>query len=119
MIAITAEALGEEEDEEELEEEVGTRFAATPAVLGACFVGCVLLLTGLPPLSGFVAKLALLAALFAPAEQGATSGIPVANWVFIALLLLFRPDGPARTVARRYSRLLGPYRRGRSAHPLG
>lgn len=88
VIAITAEALGEEEDEEELEEEVGTRFAATPAVLGACFVGCVLLLTGLPPLSGFVAKLALLTALFAPAEQGATSGIPTANWVFIALLLL-------------------------------
>ena len=38
------------------------------AVLGICFVVCALLLVGLPPLSGFVAKLALLAALFAPAE---------------------------------------------------
>jgi multicomponent K+:H+ antiporter subunit D len=46
-----------------------------------------LLLIGLPPLSGFVAKLALLAALFTLAE-GATAGIPLANWVFTALLLL-------------------------------
>lgn len=87
VIATTAEALGEE-DGEGGEAEVGAGFAGTPAVLGACFVGCALLLTGLPPLSGFVAKLALLAALFAPAEQGATAGVPFANWVFTALLLL-------------------------------
>ena len=47
-----------------------------------------MLLIGLPPLSGFVAKLALIAALLAPAGQGATAGIPVANWTFTALLLL-------------------------------
>jgi multicomponent K+:H+ antiporter subunit D len=87
VIAITAETLGEE-DGEGGEAEVGTGFAGTAAVLGACFVGCALLLIGLPPLSGFVAKLALLAAVLAPAEQGATAGIPVANWVFTALLLL-------------------------------
>jgi multicomponent K+:H+ antiporter subunit D len=87
VIAITAEALGEE-NEEGGEAEVGTGFAGTPAVLGACFVGCALLLIGLPPLSGFVAKLALLAAILAPAEQGATAGIPAANWVFMTLLLL-------------------------------
>jgi multicomponent K+:H+ antiporter subunit D len=87
VIAITAETLGEE-DGEGGEAEVGTGFAGTPAVLGACFIGCALLLIGLPPLSGFVAKLALLAAVLAPAEQGATAGIPVANWVFTALLLL-------------------------------
>ena len=87
VIAITAETLGEENGEGG-EAEVGTGFAGTPAVLGACFIGCALLLIGLPPLSGFVAKLALLAAVLAPAEQGATAGIPVANWVFTALLLL-------------------------------
>ena len=87
LIAVTAEALGEEADEEG-EAEVGTGFPGTPAVLGACFVGCALLLIGLPPLSGFVAKLAMLAALFAPAGHGATAGIPLANWVFTALLLL-------------------------------
>ena len=87
VIAVTAEALGEE-DGEEGEAEVGTGFAGTPAVLGACFVGCALLLIGLPPLSGFVAKLAMLAAVLAPAGQSATAGIPVANWAFTALLLL-------------------------------
>ena len=87
VIATTAEALGEE-DGEGAEAEAGVGFAGTPAVLGACFFGCALLLIGLPPLSGFVAKLALLAALFTPAKQGATAGIPLANWVFTALLLL-------------------------------
>ena len=87
LIAITAEAL-DEGAEDAGEAEVGTGFAGTPAVLGACFVGCALLLTGLPPLSGFVAKVAMLAAVFAPAEQGARAGIPIANWAFTAFLLL-------------------------------
>jgi multicomponent K+:H+ antiporter subunit D len=87
VIAVTAEALGEEADHE-AEGEGGTGFPGTLAVLGVCFVGCALLLIGLPPLSGFVAKLALLAALLAPAGQGAAAGIPVANWTFTALLLL-------------------------------
>jgi len=87
LIAVTAEALGEEADEE-AEGEGGTGFPGTLAVLGACFAACALLLIGLPPLSGFVAKLALIAALLAPAGQGATAGIPVANWAFTALLLL-------------------------------
>ncbi|CAN5119690.1 monovalent cation/H+ antiporter subunit D [soil metagenome] len=87
VIAVTAEALGEEADHE-AEGEGGTGFPGTLAVLGACFAGCALLLIGLPPFSGFVAKLALIAALLAPAGQGATAGIPVANWTFTALLLL-------------------------------
>jgi multicomponent K+:H+ antiporter subunit D len=87
LIAVTAETLGEEADEE-AEGEGGTGFPGTLAVLGACFAACALLLIGLPPLSGFVAKLALIAALLAPAGQGATAGIPVANWAFTALLLL-------------------------------
>src|SRR6185436_10962055 len=52
------------------------------------FVGCALLLTGLPPLSGFIAKLAMLAALLSPAAADATAGVPVANWGFTALLVL-------------------------------
>jgi multicomponent K+:H+ antiporter subunit D len=87
LIAVTAETLDEEADGE-AEAEGGTGFPGTLAVLGACFVGCALLLIGLPPLSGFVAKLALLAALLAPAGQGAAAGIPIANWTFTALLLL-------------------------------
>jgi multicomponent K+:H+ antiporter subunit D len=87
LIALTAETL-DQEDGEEAEASGGLGFSGTPAVLGACFVACALLLIGLPPFSGFVAKLALLAALFAPAGPGATEGIPAANWIFTALLLV-------------------------------
>ncbi len=87
VIAITAETLSLETDEG-AEEEGGAGFSAAPAVLGACFVGCALLLIGLPPLSGFVAKLAMLAALMGPAGQGGAVGIPPASWAFVALLVL-------------------------------
>lgn len=87
LIAVTAETLGEDTGEE-AEAEGGTATPGTIAVLGACFAGCALLLIGLPPLSGFIAKLALLAALLAPAGQGAGAGLPVANWTLAVLLLL-------------------------------
>ena len=87
LIAVTAETLRAEADEE-AGSEVGMGFPGTLAILGAGFVACALLLIGLPPLSGFVAKLALLAALFAPAGEGAAAGLSPANWTFIVLLLL-------------------------------
>ena len=87
LIAVTAETLHAEPDEV-AGSEAGMGFPGTLAILGAGFVACALLLIGLPPLSGFVAKLALLAALFAPAGEGASAGISPANWVFIVLLLL-------------------------------
>ena len=88
LIAVTAEAMGAEPDEEDAATEGGIGFPGTLALLGACFVACALLLIGLPPLSGFVAKLALLAALFAPAGEGVAARLSVANWSFIVLLLL-------------------------------
>ena len=67
VLAVTREAFGkgEEEDPEE-RDEVGIPIPGTIAVLGIGFMACALLLAGLPPLSGFLAKLAILAPLFGP-----------------------------------------------------
>ncbi len=86
VLAVTMEAYGDEMDEEEAGEEVGVAIPATLAVLSACFVACGLLLAGLPPLSGFVAKFALLSTMIGSETQaGAVPGIV---WVLVAMLLL-------------------------------
>jgi multicomponent K+:H+ antiporter subunit D len=79
MLAITAEAFGSFESEER--EEIGVAIPASWAVLGLSFVACALLLAGLPPLPGFVAKLSLLDALLRP------DPIDPATWALMALLM--------------------------------
>lgn len=88
VLAVTMEAYGDDMDEDDVEEEVGVTIPATLAVLGTCFACCGLLLAGLPPLSGFIAKFAILTALFNPQGIGAESSIPAAAWVLIALIIL-------------------------------
>ncbi len=88
MLAITAEAFGGFEAEDR--EEIGVAIPATWAVLGLSFVACVLLLAGLPPLPGFVAKLVLLDALLRPEPIGPST------WLLLALLIL---SGLATVVA--------------------
>jgi multicomponent K+:H+ antiporter subunit D len=51
------------------------------ALLGLCFAGAALLIAGLPPLPGFVAKFALLAALLD------ADPVPAAVWTLLALVL--------------------------------
>jgi len=80
LLAITAEAFGSFESEEH--EEVGVAIPATWALLGLSFVCCVLLLAGLPPLPGFIAKLALLDALLD------SDPILPSAWVLLVLLVL-------------------------------
>src|SRR3546814_3319393 len=64
MLAVTREAFGEfEEVEAEDEVDVGNPVPATMAILGICFMSCAVLLAGLPPLSGFVAKIAIITGL--------------------------------------------------------
>lgn len=87
ILAVTAEAFGGD-DEDEQDEEVGAPLPGTLAVLGICFAGCAVLLAGLPPLSGFIAKLAMLISLFAPSVDGVSASIPTASWIFTALLIL-------------------------------
>jgi multicomponent K+:H+ antiporter subunit D len=84
MLAVTREAYGEDEDEEE--EEIGIAVPATLAILGICFTGCALVLAGLPPLSGFIAKFAILTAVLNPSSPD--NGIPVVGWMLLAALMV-------------------------------
>jgi multicomponent K+:H+ antiporter subunit D len=49
------------------------------------FVCCVLLVSGLPPLPGFLAKFALLATIV---QSAATNGAPVSTWVLCGAIIL-------------------------------
>jgi multicomponent K+:H+ antiporter subunit D len=55
------------------------------AFLGMVFVCCVLLVSGLPPLPGFLAKFALLATAMQAAPG---TGIPASTWVLCGAILL-------------------------------
>jgi multicomponent K+:H+ antiporter subunit D len=83
MLAVTREIYGEE-DEMGNSAEVGIAIPATMGILGSAFIGCGLIISGLPPLSGFIAKLALLAAAM-NAQPGAVSAVA---WIFLILLIL-------------------------------
>lgn len=87
MLAVTREAFGDpEESEAEDDAAVGIPLPATMAMLGISFLSCATLLAGLPPLSGFVAKFALLAGLFQ--SVGPADSVAASTWAFVALLIL-------------------------------
>jgi len=69
---------------------VGQVIPWTMAFLGLSFIACALLIIGMPPLSGFIAKLALINALFNPEGLGNAPEQPLgpAAWAFLALLIL-------------------------------
>ncbi len=79
---MTLEAFGDDEEKEI--EPVGIAFPATMAILGIGFAFCALLLAGLPPLSGFIAKFLMLTALFQLPDLSADA----TPWVLMALLLV-------------------------------
>ncbi|KXF78476.1 cation:proton antiporter [Paramesorhizobium deserti] len=87
VLAVTMEAYGDEY-EDAVDEEVGLAIPATLAILGACFVVCGILLTGLPPFSGFVAKFLLVASIFNPTGLGASAEISPTDWILVALIIL-------------------------------
>lgn len=81
VLAVTVEALGD--DDEEVEP-VGIAFPATMAILGVGFAACALLLAGLPPLTGFIAKFMMLNAVF----QAEGAGSDARTWILLGVLLL-------------------------------
>ena len=95
ILAVTAEAFGAQDDEED----VGTAIPAPTALLGLAFVACGIMLAGLPPLAGFVGKFAMLDALFGSDRVSATS------WTLVALLIVSgfaTIIGMARAGVRRF-----------------
>jgi multicomponent K+:H+ antiporter subunit D len=78
-----------ETDEQTLDEGslIGRAIPAATAFLGLAFAACALMIAGFPPLSGFLAKFAMLAAAFEPVRS---AGAPIdsARWVLLALLLV-------------------------------
>ncbi|HWL47898.1 MAG TPA: monovalent cation/H+ antiporter subunit D [Sphingomonadaceae bacterium] len=68
---------------DEEEDEIGIAIPATIAILGVGFICCSLLLSGLPPLSGFIAKFAIIDALLR-----LDGGISTMMWTLIGLIIL-------------------------------
>ncbi len=82
MLAVTAEAFVEPDEDLDPEEEVGIAIPATMALLGVSFACCAVILAGLPPLAGFIGKFALLHALLG------AKPIPGVSWLMLVLLIL-------------------------------
>ena len=78
--------LNLDEDETVL---VGQIIPAAAAFLGLAFIASTLLVAGLPPLSGFIGKVAMLTALLNPLGLGSSAGYQpgLAGWAFVALLI--------------------------------
>jgi multicomponent K+:H+ antiporter subunit D len=80
----TAFAVGEPPDPFSPEDEVGIALPAATAFLALSFVCCALLVTGLPPLAGFIAKFSLVAAAI---DALPTDTALSREWLFIVALL--------------------------------
>ena len=114
VLAVTREAYGEARRPGRTSE-VGIAIPATMGMLGLAFIGCALVIAGLPPLSGFIAKFALLTAALNSARPGRRLGrlMGVARRADPV-----RIGGAHRHDPRGHPRLLGlarPHRAARAA----
>ncbi|WP_455474121.1 monovalent cation/H+ antiporter subunit D [Bartonella sp. B30(2025)] len=87
VLAVTMEVYGDDEEEEE--DEVGVYFPVTLAILGACFSLCAVLIIGLPPFSGFVAKFMMFIAILNHNQWGEIASVPaIRDWLFIIFVTI-------------------------------
>ncbi len=89
MLALTMEAFRAEGAIEDTEvDEVGVVIPMAMAFLGLAFFTCALVIAGLPPLSGFIGKFALLSAALNP-EGLQGPGMPISHvWALVSLVIL-------------------------------
>ncbi|THF61165.1 monovalent cation/H+ antiporter subunit D [Pseudothauera rhizosphaerae] len=81
LLAVTMEAFA---IEEKPDEPVGVGIPGALAFLGLAFAGCALIIAGLPPLSGFVAKFGLFHALL---NWGPDAAVTPYSWALMGLIL--------------------------------
>ncbi|MDD2546518.1 MAG: monovalent cation/H+ antiporter subunit D [Burkholderiaceae bacterium] len=88
---LTADLLPSDEHNLDANEEVliGQVIPAAAALLGLAFIACTLVITGLPPLPGFIGKFAMAHALLNPQGLGGSgpAAPTAAHWGLLALLL--------------------------------
>jgi len=82
MLALTMEVYAVEDTPVE---PVGRGVPAAMAFLSLAFAACALMIAGLPPLSGFVAKFGMFHALLNPIDG---SAVPTAGWTLMTLIIL-------------------------------
>jgi multicomponent K+:H+ antiporter subunit D len=81
LLAVTADAFAVD-DEAEPEELVGVLIPATMAVLGLAFAFATLMIAGLPPLPGFLAKFSMLTGVLD------SPSVPAGAWALLGLVIL-------------------------------
>lgn len=85
MLALTADAYGLDPSEDDVDEPPapGMSLPGMMTALGVVFCACVLVLSGLPPLSGFIGKFAILAGAL-----GSGGTATAMTWAFVAVLIV-------------------------------
>lgn len=85
---VTVEAFDDDDEEAAGEvEEISVAIPSALAVMSVCFGLCVLLIAGLPPLSGFVAKFIMLSAMLTSGKTGA-GAVEGSTWWVVGLLIV-------------------------------
>jgi multicomponent K+:H+ antiporter subunit D len=82
VLAVTAEAFGMPAPDVEPQDDSAEGIPAALAIMGFCFAACALVVAGLPPLPGFLAKFAIFKAALEP--DAAAS----AAWILVGMLTL-------------------------------
>ncbi|OLL53217.1 monovalent cation/H+ antiporter subunit D [Bartonella henselae] len=87
VLTVTMEVYGDDEEEEE--DEVGTYLPVTLAILGVCFGICAILIIGLPPFSGFIAKFMMFMAILNHNKEDFAASLPVHyDWLFVIFVTI-------------------------------